>query len=90
MPDNTEKAILGELTDEDYVKIAVKLDDLGITDKIESIYRFSGRLLGYAVDFMKELGLLSEFVQHLPLLDGEVFVEMYKARPKMYGGNPFE
>jgi hypothetical protein len=90
MPDNTEKAIIGELSDKDYAKIAIKLDDLGITDKIESIYRVSGRLLSYAVDFMKDLGLLSEFVQTLPLLDGEVFVEMYKARPKMYGGNPFD
>lgn len=90
MPDNTEKAIIGELSDKDYVKIAIKLDDLGITDSIDAIYRTSGRILGYAVDFMKKIGVLSEFVRYLPELEGEVFVEMYKQRPKMYGGNPFD
>ena len=90
MPDNTEKAILGALSDEDYIEIARHLDELGITDEIESIYRVSGRILGYGVDFMKKIGVLSEFVQYLPHLEGEVFVEMYKQRPKMYGGNPFE
>ena len=90
MPDNSKKAILEDLTDEDYIKIARHLDELGITDNINEIYRVSGRILGYGVDFMKKIGVLSEFVRYLPHLESEVFVEMYKQRPKMYGGNPFD
>lgn len=90
MPDNTEKAIMKNLSDRDYEKIAAKLDELGITETLDNIYRVSGRILGYAVDFMKDLGLLNEFVLSLPPLDGKMFVEMFKARPKMYGGNPFD
>lgn len=90
MPELTEKDLLENLSDEDFEKIAFQLDKLGITDRIESSYRVSARVLGYAVDFMKKLGVLNEFVLCLPYMESKVFVEMFKQRPKMYGGNPFE
>lgn len=90
MPVNTKEAGLKTLSDADYARLAKELDDLGITDKIDASFRFSSRILGCAVDFMKNIGVLNEFAQSLSGYDKLTFIEMFTNRPKIYGGNPFE
>ena len=81
---------LANMSDEEVETIAVALDKLGIADKIEAIYKVSQQIFSYAIDFMKKIGVLNEFVDTLDPLDEEIFMQIFTLRPKKYGGNPFE
>ena len=50
----------------------------------------SGRILSDAVDFIKKLGALTEFMESLKVNDRLFLLNLFKIRPKYLGGNPFE
>lgn len=50
----------------------------------------SGRILTDAVDFIKKLGALTEFMRSLKVDDRLFLLSLFKIRPKELGGNPFD
>ena len=92
MPEHTSKieAEVVRLSDKEFELLAIKLDELGFTDKIEDTYKAGQKIFGHAVDFMKKIGVLNEFKDSLDLAEKTFFIMFFSNRPKAYGGNPFD
>lgn len=92
MPKYSDKTIkrLNNMTEEECKFIVMELDELGVADKINEIFKVSGNLLSSAVDFMKRIGVLDDFTNSLDEDYKEAFVRIFTLRPKYCGGNPFD
>lgn len=86
MPEYTGEAEI-KINTPDLIKTLI---DAGVPKLFMDNSLTSGIILGDAIDFIKKLGALNEFMKTLSVSDGAFLYGLFKIRPKELGGNPFD
>lgn len=87
MPEHPGKI---EISIKDSEELIQKLIDAGIPEKFMANSISSGMILSLAIDFIKKLGALMEFMKTLSIADGAFLHGLFKIRPKELGDNQFD
>ncbi|BDI54922.1 MAG: hypothetical protein [Thorarchaeia virus VerdaV2] len=85
MPIDSEEAFIKEFLD--YIK---KQLDIGVSVQYIENTITTGMLFTFAIDFMKRIGVLSEFMNTLKPIEQGFVRGLVKCRPKELGENPFD